>query len=460
MWMVPQLPHADGAELWFSSFAQARPSPRVGVDVESVSGVRRATLELDWCPVATHSPRMWVARARVDGLAANHTYTLWLRPGLGRRYGAPAVVRTLPQALPGPQAWPFTVFLGSCFDYRGEGASGVGELRRLLSDERLPHLKLLCGDQIYLDLPVFQDIPSRAPAAYGFALGKYLRNWAPRGTQLANGYGDFLRHGANLFVSDDHEFWNNYPFAASHLPCTYTAASRQRLGGIAAALYRGFQARCGVGDGRRALQEITLGTPGEPGSLEIYAIDGRLERAYERAHWPADVEELCARLRRLRAPAVVVLSQPLFEPAVSGLRRRWVDAGIPDFRDYEPLVHALDDAPHDVLVLSGDIHCGRIAVCQAARGRSKIVEVVASPLSLIPGTSFADAPAHAAFPSRPLRGGQVPSRPVETVFGPLKGEHAATLQFHAKDRAVEVEVAYWGVRDRRLLARPWRVTLH
>ncbi|MEZ4381512.1 MAG: hypothetical protein R3A79_09190, partial [Nannocystaceae bacterium] len=275
-----------------------------------------------------------------------------------------------------------------------------------------------------------------------------------------NGFGDFLRHGANIFVSDDHEFWNNYPFPASQVPFTYRAAERQRLGGLAATLCRAFQAHCPEGDGPRALHEVRLGEPGRAGHLELMAIDGRLERAYERAHWPADIERLCDRLRRLTAPAVVVLSQPLFEVAQSGVRRRWVDAGIPDFRDYEPLVHALDDAPHDVLVLSGDIHCGRIAVCPASRGRSKIVEVVASPLSLIAGTKYYDTPAHGAFPSRPLRGGQVPSRPVEMAFGPLKCDHAATLQFHAKDRAVEVEVAYWGVRDRRLLAPPWRVTLH
>lgn len=453
--MIPQLPDAHGVALWFGSFGPAMPPASVEVLIDGHADQR---IKLDWSKVMPgETPVAWVARARLGRLAADTRYVLRLRPTLESRMEAPVVVRTLPIRLPGPQEDPFVLLLGSCFDRRGRGAAAVGSLPRLLSGRRLPHLKVLCGDQIYLDLPVLGVIPRQPAETYRYVLGKYLRNWAPGGSlgqggaPLANGYGDLLRHGANLFVSDDHEFWNNYPFAASHVAFTYTSAGRQRLAELGAAFVRGFQGESGSG-GLRTFKEINIGVAGEPHSLVIFALDGRLERTRELCHWPADLDALCTKIRGLRSPAIVVLSQPLFEPSQSRFRRRWVDSGITDFKDYAPLAAAIAAAPHDLLILSGDIHNGRISECRRSFGR-RIFEVIASPLSLIPGTKHGDARAHGVFPSKPLEGPEkVPTRGVRSIFGPLRRDHVATLEIHAKDRGVKVEAAYWSVGDHQLIA--------
>ncbi len=461
--MIPQLPDAQGVELWFGSLGSADPPASVEVQID---GQGAQSIGLNWSQVMPgETPVVWVDRARLGGLAADTRYVLRLRPTPESRSEAPVVLRTLPTSLPGPQEEPFVLLLGSCFDRRGRAASAVGNLPRLLSGHRLPHLKLLCGDQIYLDLPVLSVIPRQPAETYRYVLGKYLRNWAPGGSLrqggalLANGYGDLLRHGANLLVSDDHEFWNNYPFAASQVSFTYTSAGRRRLADLGSAFVRGFQGSSGRGDGLRTFKELQIGVAGEPGSLVILGLDGRLERTRELCHWPADLRALCTRIRGLRSPAIVVLSQPLFEPSQSRFRRRWVDSGITDFKDYDRLVAAIAAAPHDVLILSGDIHNGRISECRLSHAR-RIFEVIASPISLIPGTRHGDARAHYAFPSRPLRGPQkVPSRSVRSILGPLQRDHVATLEIHAKDRGVEVEVAFWSVDDHQLIDRPRSLSL-
>lgn len=467
MWMVPQLPTASGATLWLAGFGERPPVERVVIDAESPREVAQQAFVPAWKALQVDGAMgVWIARVTLTGLRADERYTLWLRPGGGDRFGPPALLRTLPARLPGPQDAPFVIMLGSCFDHRGSGAPAIADFRRVLADYRFPHLKVLCGDQVYVDLPVTETIPCEPVELFRFVLGKYLRNWAPGGAPLANGYGDLLRHGGNLLVTDDHEFWNNYPFIAAHVPFTYSAGRRRLLGGLARAFVRAFQVDYGdADDGVHALTEITIGEPGSPGALEFFAIDGRYDRSETRAHWPADVERLCQRLRSLESPAMLVLSQPLFEVAQSAMRRKWIDAGIPDLEDYDELAAALCAAPHDVMILSGDIHCGRIAQirpglgCRGAAGR-KIVEVVASPLSLIDGTKYYDAPSHDAFPARPLvRALMTAARGVDMIAGPIRSDHTAILEVRARDRGVVASAGFWSIRERRLLAEPTQISL-
>lgn len=464
MWMIPQLPRTDGATLWFGAFVPTPPEV-VWVEVIDVGGRRRLgrrALRPRWAPVeADATPRVWTGRASIDGLAPDRLYRLQLADESGAPIDAASELRTLPLRVPGASENPLTILLGSCFDYSGDGGAAISSFRRLLTAAQFPHLKVLCGDQIYLDLPVSEVIPRDPALTYRHILGKYLRNWAPGGTRLASGYGDLLRRGANLLVSDDHEYWNNYPFAASHVPFTYTAARRALLTRLGTAFCRAFQAEMGEGDGVRALTEIVIGPEGAcPGDrLEILAIDGRIERTFTRAHWPADMERLCARLRGLTSPALVVLSQPLFQPAEGAIRRRWVDAGIADFDDYEPLAAALAAAPHDVMILSGDIHCGRIAETSLPGGR-RIVEVVASPLSLIPRTSYEEKPADTSFPARPLSPPfRIPSSEIRMRRDPIREDHAVTLAIRARGRSVAVEVSFWSVRTRERIGAAKTFTL-
>ncbi|MEZ4453533.1 MAG: hypothetical protein R3B09_29005 [Nannocystaceae bacterium] len=467
MWMIPQLPSAGGATLWLAAFGEQRPADLVIVDLESWRGRDERGFTPAWKPLREDDAfGLWYARVELTGLLPDERYALWIRPGGGARFGAPAQIRTLPSRLPGPRDAPFVMMLGSCFDFRGTGGPAIADFRRVLADYRFPHLKILCGDQIYLDLPVTESIPHEPAELFRFLLGKYLRNWAPEGAPLASGFGSLLRHGANLLVTDDHEFWNNYPFAAAHVPFTYSSSRRRLLGRLSQAFIRAFQIDYAADDAQaRGLTEITIGEPGAPGGLEIFAIDGRFDRSETLAHWPRAIARLCERLRGLRSPAMVVLSQPLFEIAQSALKRRFVDAGLPDLEDYDSLAEALASAPRDVMILSGDIHNGRIAQLRAglgvrAGGDRKIVEVVASPLSLIPGTKYYDSACHDAFPSRPLlRGFRAVPRGVEMVVGPLLTDHAVVLEVTAKDRCVEASASFWSIGERRLIQEPTVITL-
>src|SRR4029450_5170412 len=93
----------------------------------------------------------------------------------------------------------------------------------------------------------------------------------------------------------------------------------------------------------------------------------------------------------LTGPGCLVLGQVLFT-APAGTISKHMDLGLPDFRQYIELLDALRQAPHAVVVLTGDVHFGRVAVCQFLNGQ-EIVEVIASPLALV-----------ASFPSNEWKG--------------------------------------------------------
>jgi hypothetical protein len=53
----------------------------------------------------------------------------------------------------------------------------------------------------------------------------YVRTWTQ--SFPAAGFQWLLRDGANFFVSDGHEYWNNAPTAATAITDTWTAVSRE-----------------------------------------------------------------------------------------------------------------------------------------------------------------------------------------------------------------------------------------
>ena len=65
---------------------------------------------------------------------------------------------TLPKQVPSLEERPFTILLGSCFAQKKDGAGNVGRTFALLPSDVRPDLKLLCGDQVYLDAPSFWTV--------------------------------------------------------------------------------------------------------------------------------------------------------------------------------------------------------------------------------------------------------------------------------------------------------------
>ena len=66
---------------------------------------------------------------------------------------ARADVTTLPIAMPALDEKPFTVLLGTCFSHHQDPGGNVGKTFAALPSVARPDVKLLAGDQVYLDEP-------------------------------------------------------------------------------------------------------------------------------------------------------------------------------------------------------------------------------------------------------------------------------------------------------------------
>jgi hypothetical protein len=257
-------------------------------------------------------------------------------------------------------------------------------------------------------------------------LEKYIANWSASRKTPQHSFGQLLRHGSNLFVTDDHEYWNNYPYFMTYGPNLWSGQYREAYTRVAMDLVDLFQFV------PPTLRTLTIGSGPHPVSVAV--LDGRRKRdaAANRAHHPADLARLGKFLHEAKGPAVLVLSQPLFQESVGWLSRTFVDRGYADLEDYGALVDAIAACPHDVLVLSGDVHGGYVASARraAARGRREqwIVEVVASPLSLVtPGGYLEETPAF-AYPEHGKGQKSGPYGRIQSHLGPVRKNQAAVLK--------------------------------
>lgn len=271
---------------------------------------------------------------------------------------------TLPLRVPGPGAAPFTVALGSCFyDHRDGG--NAAEAYKLLfergGDGARPQIKFLTGDQVYLDIgfdslsPVPRELRQRIA-------DDYARHW--------QGLGSLLARGGTWMLPDDHEYWNDYPYYDSLIP----TLAALKLPGVRKAWKQA--AADGVRNVQRsrAVEVVELG-----GDLSFCIADLRSYRGVHRGQkvmlHPDAFPELTGWARSLKCPGVLVVSQPLIVKA-SGERNLLSFRG-----QYRELLEALGHTGHDIVLLSGDVHYGRIATCSLGPNGGRLIEIVSSPLS-------------------------------------------------------------------------------
>src|SRR5947199_373783 len=89
-----------------------------------------------------------------------------------------------------------------------------------------PEVKVLCGDQVYLDSPwthFLWHLHDRDQLEADF-FDNYARTWSLGVTP--SGFQDFLSSAATYFISDDHEYWNSAPNLAPNIADTWTQARR------------------------------------------------------------------------------------------------------------------------------------------------------------------------------------------------------------------------------------------
>jgi hypothetical protein len=366
-------------------------------------------------------------RVPLIGLTPATRYAFNLR--VAGQVRAEADVTTLPATLPGVQDPPFIVLLGSCF-CRAQDASGrVGKTVAQLPDGAKPTIKFLVGDQVYLDSPWYCFTYPRwnDDLARSF-FDQYVQTWTQTGD--GQGFNHLLRSGATYFCSDDHEFWNNAPFPSVYAVNTWTDVGRRAWWDTALALYRAFQT-------------TSTRTSFRVGALEFLVLDTRLNRdPYRQAFLSrTDFAAFQAWVAGLSGPGVLVLGQPVFADR-AGVRGNIADWNLPDFAQYRDLCRVLLSSRQSVVVLTGDVHYGRIASATLPSG-ADLVEIIASPMALVDraaGGRWNAAPQR--FPAMPLEG--IASVGVRTDAGWNRfANHFVTLEFNDKAGGVRLRVRSW-----------------
>jgi hypothetical protein len=268
-------------------------------------------------------------------------------------------------------------------------------------------------------------------------LDNYAKAWNQKG-----GFRELLRDGGAFFSSDDHDFWNNAPNATVIARDTWSAGGREAWMNAATALYEAFQRPIGVGSSFQVEQ------------LSFFVADTRIGRTEATTGFAGEAEigAIEKWLGELKGPGCLVLGQLLFS-GTSGVKGRFMDYGLPDFDQYPRLVRALMDAPHTIVILTGDVHYGRVAVCQITPDRD-IVEVVASPLALVakvPPNTWSVAP-H-AFPAAAI--GTMTRRSIQTAEAfRLNTNHFSTIGFDRAGAFIRMRVQAWPVETNGRMPRP------
>lgn len=354
--IIPGAPSSDGVRGLLLHEGAALPSLTLEPDGVVLPLVPAAPS----APMAACLGRVRLATFHLRGLAPGRTLRLVAR---SQGEEAQAEVGTLD-----PAAGTLRVVLASCFyEYFHRGwayeAALLGEYARGAA------FKVLAGDNLYLDVHPAQRAFHEAYAETAHVYLEYF--WR------SEAYARVLAHGHTLTTWDDHEFWNDYPERVKFLTRTHGSnyASYREAGREAVRL---FQACLNPA----ALPGAGLSTRLSDGPLvDWFVADLRYDR--ERRGGRLAPAGTLAAVRAwalgLTRPGVLVLGQPLFlGPGGS------FDATPANFAaDYEALWRALEAAPYEVLMLSGDVHHSR-ATQLSLPGARRAFEIVSSPAAHIP----------------------------------------------------------------------------
>lgn len=301
----------------------------------------------------------------IGGLAAGQDYIVEFQVRQENQWQVleTAFLTTLPSALPTSAKSPFTVGIGSCFYTKHDGGRAGRAYEALYKSKQYkPDIKFLAGDQVYVDI----------------GLGLFPLDEEDCQTRIADDYAEswellrsILRRGGTWLLPDDHEYWNNYPFMEGFNPYLITLklndSFRQRW---AAAAQMGVDAI----QQNQLIRTFTIGN-----DLSFCVADFRSQRSQvaEEGFIPSpSFNQLKAWVDNLTTPGVLVIPQPLI--ATEG---NDVDANLTDWPQYEQLLSAMQNGSHDIVVLTGDVHYGRVAEVKIGNSNNKLVEVITSPIS-------------------------------------------------------------------------------
>lgn len=299
---------------------------------------------------------------------------------------ASAAYKPFPLIFPGKDEPPFVVFAGSCMDVERHGYKNgdrintdIERFRAAIEnaarspEQMQPDLAVLLGDQVYLDQPVrYWRSRNSMQWLWNTFLRKYERSWTALDKVMAN--------SLSVCLTDDHEYWNDYP----NLPVRW---------GWPALRNRNYRR-----DVRRLTEQCAEAIQNTKHLRELVSYKGvnfvfletrRWRETRSRRFCPDGVlDQAVHKLRYASKPTVLVLSQPIFsEPTSSHFWGTILgDRLLPSHRgQFERLSEAINESPHDVVVLAGDAHYSRVAqatlpTTDRSRSEHKVIEVISSPL--------------------------------------------------------------------------------
>lgn len=286
-------------------------------------------------------------------------------------------VRTLPADLPFLGEHPFTVLLSSCFCASQSDSSAIGNTYFNLLMQDRPDIKILCGDQVYLDAPALNfAIPKSDETLEDTHFSNYVDTWTQDGLPFGNKF--FLQNGANFFSADDHEFWNNAPDFASFLPDTYTEKGRDVWWKFASNFFNIFQTE-------KSVKTFAVG------EVSFFILDTRMKRAAGRNTFMTadDRNALENWVNGLTGIGVLVIGQPVFTVKAGPVASVVADKSLPNYKQYEDLAGILSRTERSIIVLTGDVHFSRLSECRLLNGKS-IYEVISSPSRLVSSLARGD----------------------------------------------------------------------
>jgi hypothetical protein len=336
--------------------------------------------------------------------------------GLPRRVPDPRTPRVDGSAPTGGSA--FRVLLVSC--YALEHDKGTSRVVRRLAARIGVDLVLAAGDQVYLDQPWRKALAAAWKANEGETLSRFLEDkyWRSWGVSRAQGvlndkYAQILRAGPFASIPDDHEYWNNYPNRSPASPFTMFDDLREAWAATAKALFDSFQlAEVDTVDptkppverydypieveplsfwmmDNRTFREADLSTSlrprgdGSPSGLDLFTtwVDSVLDR---------------------RSIPVLVTGPSLIQGRKVRVRGMFGDYNLANYGDYPLIVEQvmrMARAGLPVLLLTGDVHYGRVLRIEAAADRhtdrgalGEIHEVISSPVALVSSLAKGWAP--------------------------------------------------------------------
>jgi hypothetical protein len=371
---------SDRLRVWVGAFGELQ-APNLAWQLDGAARAPQALRPIssvrsdDMLPPAG-VPRAFTCVYEFDGLQPDTRHTITIETGGGRKDWS---LRTLPATIPAVLDQWFNVLLVSCF-YQPEDVTGVvGTIVSELKAAAQPHLTLLMGDQVYLDLPSHFIFPTdRVGLADKFETD-YRRNWTG-----SVGYAKVLAAAPSLHIADDHEYWNNFPNVTPVVANTWTASGREAWGRAAQAMYLGFQ--------HSYADQLGNATTLDIAPLSFFMLDGRTNRDSDRRFImaPAELAQLDAWVQHVidqRLFGVFVSGQTLFIDPASLLVGKTADYEMPNYGDYRAIVRALTrlaDAGRPALCVTGDVHWGRmIEARDQFSGRTAFREIITSPASLV-----------------------------------------------------------------------------